>query len=412
MTKLKANSRGQISSKIDASVPVVILKAYQHGSLGIMRSLGRLGVKVYSIDANPWAPSVYSRYSRGKFIWDLDTASNDATVSYLLEIAQKIGARPILIPTYDEGAVLLADHAKELSEGYIFPQLSPQLVRSLTSKKEMYSLAKKHAIPTPEAYFPQSEDDLEKFLEYAEFPIMLKSVYGNVLEFRRLKKVVATREELLDLYHRCEDPSSPNLMLQEYIPGGDDTVWMFNGYFNEKSECLFGITGRKIRQIPPHAGISSLAICSRNDRISELTTQLMQSTGYRGILDIGYRYDRRDGEYKVLDINPRIGCTFRLFVGDTGSDVARVQYLDLTGQNVPPADMVEGRKWFVEDLDLISSVRSWLEKDLTFRQWMRSYKGVQETAWFAKDDLLPFFIMCRNFLQNAVGWKKGGCRFT
>ena len=41
----------------------------------------------------------------------------------------------------------------------------------------------------------------------------------------------------------------------------------------------------------------------------------MKELGYRGILDIGYRYDARDGRYKVLDVNPRIGATFRLFVG-------------------------------------------------------------------------------------------------
>ena len=43
------------------------------------------------------------------------------------------------------------------------------------------------------------------------------------------------------------------------------------------------------------------------------TCDFMQAIGYHGILDIGYRRDQRDGSYKVLDVNPRIGCTFRLF---------------------------------------------------------------------------------------------------
>ena len=38
-----------------------------------------------------------------------------------------------------------------------------------------------------------------------------------------------------------EDPDQTNLMLQEYIPGGDDSVWMFNGYSDANSECLFDI---------------------------------------------------------------------------------------------------------------------------------------------------------------------------
>ena len=66
----------------------------------------------------------------------------------------------------------------------------------------------------------------------------------------------------------------------------------------------------------------------------DTTVRFMHELGYRGILDIGYRFDERDGEYKLLDVNPRIGATFRLFVGDDGMDVLRALYLDLTGQEV------------------------------------------------------------------------------
>ena len=128
----------------------------------------------------------------------------------------------------------------------------------------------------------------------------------------------------------------------------------------------------------------------------------MKSIGYRGILDIGYRYDMRDGKYKVLDINPRIGSTFRLFVGENGLDVARAQYLDLTGQSVPSSELVEGRKWFVEDRDLVSSFRYHYEKSLTFKQWLTSYRGVQESAWFAWDDLTTVFHDVRQIFKKSA----------
>lgn len=308
------------------------------------------------------------------------------------------------MPTTDGSTTMLADHAKALSESYIFPNLSPQLVRALTSKKEMYFLAKKNDVPTAETSFPQSREDVEKYLEDAAFPIMLKGIYGSALQLRTDRKMFITRtkRELLDLYDRYENPSNPNFMLQEYIPGGDDSVWMFNGYFNERSECLFAITGRKIRQAPPYTGLTSLGICLKNDAVVETTKHFMKSVDYKGILDIGYRYDKRDGKYKVLDINPRIGCTFRLFVADNGLDVARAQYLDLTGQNVPPARMIEGRKWFVEDADLISSIRYYRDKKLALRQWAKSFRGIQEAAWFACDDPLPFFFMLASYPRSII----------
>jgi predicted ATP-grasp superfamily ATP-dependent carboligase len=119
----------------------------------------------------------------------------------------------------------------------------------------------------------------------------------------------------------------------------------------------------------------------------------MKAIDYHGILDIGYRHDQRDDQYKVLDVNPRIGCTFRLFTGTNGMDVARALYLNLTGQEVALSRADEGRKWFVEDFDLFSSFQSWRDGSLSLREWIRSMDGIQEAACFAADDPIPFLFM-------------------
>ena len=108
------------------------------------------------------------------------------------------------------------------------------------------------------------------------------------------------------------------------------------------SQCIFGVTGKKIRRFPVNTGVTSLGVCQRNQTVEQTTAAFMKAIGYQGILDIGYRYDRRDGQYKVLDVNPRIGCTFRLFAATNGMDVARALYLDMTGQPVPA---LAGCRW-------------------------------------------------------------------
>ena len=69
--------------------------------------------------------------------------------------------------------------------------------------------------------------------------------------------------------------------------------------------------------------------------------------------------------YKLLDVNPRIGGTFRLFVGPDGTDVLRALYLDLTGQAIPPTSEPDGRRWIVEPQDLISSLAYRRRGDIT-----------------------------------------------
>ena len=379
----------------DISTPVVVLKSVGHGGLNIMRSLGRLGIPLYDVDADRFAPTFFSRYCRGKTLWDIDEQPADRSLEFLLDLGRKIGQPSILIPTTDDATVFVADHADALRERFIFPDQRPELVRSLCSKKEAYCVAKKFGVPTAETVFPDSREDVLRFLENAVFPIMLKGIDGRRLWIRAGKKmfIIHNHQELLEKYDAFEETKNSNLMLQEYIPGGDDTVWMFNGYFDERSECLVGFTGKKIRQCPVHRGVTSLGICLRNDTVERTTKEFMKVLGYRGILDIGYRYDARDGLYKVLDINPRIGASFRLFVAENGMDVARALYLDLTGQPVVSVAAREGRKWLVEDLDLVSSFRYRAEGNLRFKQWLGSFRGVEEAAFFAPDDLLPFVVM-------------------
>lgn len=311
----------------------------------------------------------------------------------LLKIGRKIGRRSILIPTTDRDAIFVAEHADSLEEWFMFPNQSAELVDSLCSKKGVYYLARKFNVPTPEAAFPQCKEDVLSFVKTASFPVVLKAIYGWRVERGTSNAIVHTASELIHKFDAMENQAEPNLMLQEYIPGGDNTQWMFNAYFDERSDCRFGITGRKIRQWPLHAGVASLGICLRNETVKKTTEDFMKAVGYRGIVNIGYRYDARDGQYKVLDVNPRIGATFRLFVDDNGNDVVRALYFDMAGQPMTSGLVREGRKWLVEDLDLGASFLHHLEGNLGFKQWMNSYRGVCEAAYFAADDPLPFLEM-------------------
>jgi len=354
------------------------------------------------VSSNPGSACFFSKYSQRTFLYD-NRGFKENLARELLSIGRNIGHRSLLIPTTDEGAVFAAEYADILKEHFTFPNQSVELVRSLCSKKDMYYLAQKFKIPTPEAVFPQSRDDVSNFLEIASFPIMLKAIHG----WRLLKRsgtsgiIVRTKRDLFEKYDAMEDPDEPNLMLQEYIPGGDDSVWMFNGYFSERSDCIVGFTGKKIRQWPIHRGVTSLGVCLKNETVAKTSREFMQALGYKGIVDMGYRYDGRDGQYKVLDINPRIGATFRLFVSDNGMDVARVLYHDMTGRPMTIGRVPEGRKWIVEDLDVESSLLCLLDGSLHLKEWFSSYNGIRESAYFTSDDPVPFLQMLVSNLGKA-----------
>src|SRR5262249_9527461 len=94
------------------------------------------------------------------------------------------------------------------------------------------------------------------------------------------------------------------------------------------------------------------------------------------------------------DFNPRVGATFRLFEGQNGMDVVRAMYLHITGQTVPPSRICEGKKWIVEDLELSSLFHYFRDAALSFRDCLRSLRGICETAWFDCEDTGHFLQLC------------------
>jgi D-aspartate ligase len=381
---------------LDVSAPILIFGlsrgTYHHGALGIARSAGRLGIPVHRLALERHAPARCSRYSRG---WrTLPPDCDDAQIlAVLREQAGEIG-RAVLIPVDDASSVFVDRHASELEAHFLFPRQPAGLASTLSNKRTMYELCLERGVDTPWSGFPDSEEQLTDMCADLDFPLVAKCINAGDAPPSAPRVVIAQDTgELLRAFRAMRAETSANVMIQEYIPGTPESVWMFNGYFDEASDCRIAFTGRKIRQSPPYTGFTTLGVCTASPLVADTTVGLMKALGYRGILDIGYRHDARDGRYKLLDVNPRIGGTFRLFVATNGMDVLRALYLDLTGQPIPPSSPQEGRKWVVDPRDAASALAYRRRGDITLRSWLASFRGVREAAWPARDDPLPFLAL-------------------
>jgi predicted ATP-grasp superfamily ATP-dependent carboligase len=395
----------------DFSTPVTILKCVEESyiGLGIVRSLGRLGVHVYPVISSKKTPSRLSRYSQCRFFPKLDASTTDEVlIEYLLQVAETIGRDSVLIATMDSYAKVVSGYSEILRKHFLFGCADYDIVKNLCNKQGLFFLATRHKVSTAMASFPHSEIDADEFSQNAVFPVVMKAIDWTVLEGRPLTKtmIVRNRRELIHEYSKHQEHGFPNVMLQEYIPetGGQD--WMFNGYFDDQSNCLISFTGRKLRQAPVYTGYSSLGVCETNETVEDISIKFLKEISYSGVVDIDYRYDVRDGLYKILDVNPRVGASFRLFVGEGGLDVVRAMYLDKTGQEVPKDRPVPGRKWIVEDSDLRSAFTYYRHHGLRIGQWIASLRGVKEGAWFAADDPMPFLAR----ILDLVSKKAKDCR--
>jgi predicted ATP-grasp superfamily ATP-dependent carboligase len=389
---------------IDSRVPVVVIDQGGHGTVAIARTLGRLGVRVYLVAQEGLAnPGWWSRYWANRIRWDF-SRSEEESVSFMLDVGATIradhGTPAILLTLADWIAIFIERNSDALREQFVFPQPERPVIRALLNKWEMHLLAKAHDIPTPAAACPASFDEIDEFLARTDFPIVMKAAERYVPD-PPPTKLIHSRQQLMDeVGHRDAGRAPLNILLQEYIPGDVETVWMCNGYFGADPDRAVTFTGKKLRQLSA-SGIASLAICLPNETVDAQTRRFMRGTGYRGCVGIGWRYDDRDGLYKVLDVNARVSGVFRLFEGTNQMDVARVCYLDLTGQEVPVTALRPRRKWMLED-DFRVAATSVRGGQLTMAEWVRSIRGVREWHWLAVDDPLPFLARLRDSLRRRV----------
>src|SRR5262245_30435422 len=118
----------------EKSLPVLVLQMQHHGALGAMRSLGRLGVRMYGVHPTLRPPASFSKYCRKVFALDLDETPPEESIDRLRDIARVIGSRPLLMATNDESALFIARNASQLQDSFQFPANPVRIVSSLYNK--------------------------------------------------------------------------------------------------------------------------------------------------------------------------------------------------------------------------------------------------------------------------------------
>lgn len=390
---------------LDANYPALILKmsrgVMHHGALAVARTLGRAGVPVYAVVEDAYAPLALTRYLKKAFVWDSCPDDPESFVKAMSEIGKFIARPTIVIPMDDLSAVFLAANSAGLAPWFIVPTVPPDLPHRLANKASLHALCAELGIPSARTIFPHSMEDVRAFAEETKFPVLVKGAeQWAPLKDRSSARVIQTGDQLASFCENCNYEVSQPLIVQEYIPGDD---WISHGYYNAEKNVSVTFTGRKLRSYPNDAGSTALGLSIANEELRSVSEKLLHAVGYSGIIDMDWRRDERDGQYKILDCNPRVGQNFRMFENTEGIDVVRAQHLDLSGRRIDDAAPVEGRLFSVESYYVLALLRraprGASKEDATKYLPAKS----RELAWWSSDDPIPAVAMSTRLLLGLLG---------
>jgi len=129
-------------------------------------------------------------------------------------------------------------------------------------------------------------------------------------------------------------------MLVELIPGLDDRLCSYYTYLDERGEPLFDFTKRVIRRNPPGMGGACYHVTDWIPEICEPALKLFRHVGLRGLANVEFKRDDRDGQYKLIECNARFTAS-NCLIERAGFDLARFVYNRVAG--LPQAPLTSFR---------------------------------------------------------------------
>jgi predicted ATP-grasp superfamily ATP-dependent carboligase len=410
--------RAEQPCRYDRSTPVLILKMrdlpLHHGTLGVIRSFGRAGVPVYCSRETGASPAARSRYLAQERIGVLSPAEPARAVAQLKAFQSHVGRPMVVIPIDDEGALFLAENADALRPHFLLPRQHKDVPRMAGSKANTPQICAASAVATPETFIVRTTEDLAAAGSAVSYPAVMKVAEPWLLPAGMRRMMLAQgQDDVAQYWSRLHAQSSASIVIQEYIPDEQAEDWFYHGCHREGGEPVVGFTGRKLRSYPPFFGATSYGVSVVNEDVAAMSQRLLRELGYAGIVELEFRFDKRDRRYKVIDFNARLGAQFQFLRNEAGVDVVRALHLELTGRKVPDAPQAEGVMFLSDFTDAAAFAAYWRRGAPSAGAWLGQAFRADEHAWYARDDIWPFIAAFGQFsLQfgRAAGRRIGGRR--
>jgi predicted ATP-grasp superfamily ATP-dependent carboligase len=122
-----------------------------------------------------------------------------------------------------------------------------------------------------------------------------------------------------------------------------------------------------------------------------LSERFLLAINYYGLVELEYKLDPRDGQYKLLDVNARTWGYHTLGSG-AGVDFPYLLFADQVGGCVEPCRGRAGVSWIRLVTDLPTGVLEILGGRQDCRAYLRSLKRFHVESVFSREDPLPGFI--------------------
>lgn len=308
--------------------------------------------------------------------------------------------RIVLFPTSDfylENLLLISDNISS----YCYLPFNEKNLSSQINKYSQYEWCESAHLPYPRTMRIKRPEDINCLLDLT-FPVLIKPNTREDLKSDVFRNLYL--DTLNDLY-KCQEKINThlkrgiNFIGSEIIPGDGSNIYSYVCYRNKNGKILNEWTGKKLSQYPDDFGVFSSASNECPEEVTEQGRALVEGLDIMGIAQPEFKYDARDGKYKLMEINLRPMMWHR--VGSlSGINLPFTQYCDALGIEVQTG--VQNKNDLVHFVYLKHEIFNLLLRRGYFRTFKNNLIRGDRTdiALFDLSDLLPFLVDSLSTLEG------------
>lgn len=373
---------------------VLVLEVQAKASLPILESARRHRRRVIAGAPQRCCAGMFSRYPHERVLYPSPTAAPDAFKTWLLTFVEQ--RRPeMLYPTGDPVTAACAREQDTLRQWTRLVLPPYEQFAKGRSKVGTMRAAKEAGVAIPDTWYLEN-NDLERLASAARYPCLIKpAVSAGARGITRIESAAELREQFPRLqvqYGEC--------YVQDYVPQ-TGMQYKTDMVMADGRDLLAGVVYEKLRYYPPNGGSSVLNRTVERPDILQAAATLARHLQWHGFCDFDFITDPRDGEVKLMEINPRFPESFRATYA-AGLDMVEMLWELAHGRH--PAAVTQYRTgqylrflpgdvmWLLTSKDRRRHLRSWFtffSRDLHYQ--VCSWRDPGAIAGYLTENLLVLF---------------------
>jgi predicted ATP-grasp superfamily ATP-dependent carboligase len=236
----------------------------------------------------------------------------------------------VLIPIHERTIIPISKRLSEFKGIVKIPIPAYSTLQLALDKANSIRLAQRVDVPTPQTYIVDDMSQLQSLSNELQYPVVIKLRQEAFMPpprytYANSKCDFVMKYELM--HKKCPYP-----IVQELVRG---VGYGFFAIFNEDHDPIAIFCHKRLREYPITGGPSAYCASTYDDRLTELGLKLLTSMKWYGAAMVEFRRDIRDGEFKLMEVNPRFWGSLGLPIS-SGVDFPTILYNMAVGKAALP----------------------------------------------------------------------------